>query len=60
MSATDETGKTVKRGRGARAQTAKRVPHVVPPDDRNFYLTLGPYARRVFVAALKVGPIRTR
>ena len=62
MTATNETRKAVKRtrGAGARAQTAKRVPHVVPAEDRNFYLTLGPYARRVFVAALKVGPIPTR
>jgi hypothetical protein len=60
MTATNETRKAVKRTRGAGAQTAKRVPHVVPPEDRDFYLTLGPYARRVFVAALKVGPIPTR
>ena len=60
MTATNETRKAVKRTRGAGAQAAKRVPHVGPPEDRNVYLTLGPYARRVFVAALKVGPIPTR
>ena len=60
MTATKDTKKSVKRARGAGAQTQKRVPQVVPPEDRNFYLTLGPYARRVFIAALKVGPIPTR
>ena len=60
MAATSDARKTVKRTSGARAQAATRVPQVIPPEDRNFYLTLGPYAKRVFVAALKVGPIPTR
>jgi len=60
MTASSDTRKNVKRKSGARTQAETRVPQVIPPEDRNFYLTLGPYAKRVFVAALKVGPIPTR
>ena len=60
MTATDNKSKPSKRMRGVRILAAQRVPHVVPAEDRNFYLALGPYARRVYVAALKVGPIPPR
>ena len=57
MTSTGNKSKPTKRTRNVRVRTTPRVPQVVPPEDRNFYLGLGPYARRVYVAALRVGPI---